>query len=158
MGDNFFTETHYIWLTIAVLLALGELMLPGVFLIWLAAAAAVTGIASLFIDLTLPGQLTVFGLSSIAAVVLGRRWYLTKKVESEDPLLNDRSARLVGQTVTVVEAITPTGGRAKVGDGEWPAKGPNMPAGTLATVTAVNGGVLQLEALPAIEGSAKETP
>ena len=152
MGEGFFSETHYVWLTIAVLLGLAELMVPGVFLIWLAAAAAITGIASLFIDLTLTGQLTVFGISSVASVLLGRRWYLSAKVKNEDPMLNDRAARLVGKTVTVVDAVTPTGGRVKVGDGEWPAKGPAMAEGTLAKVAAVNGGVLELEPLEAIEG------
>ena len=43
MGEGFFSETHYVWLTLAVLLGLAELMVPGVFLIWLAAAAAITG-------------------------------------------------------------------------------------------------------------------
>ncbi len=152
MGDGFFSETHYVWLTLAVLLGLAELMVPGVFLIWLAAAAAVTGIAALFIDLTLTGQLTLFGISSVASVMLGRRWYLTHKVKNEDPLLNDHAARLIGKTVTVVDPVTATGGRVKVADGEWPAKGPAMAAGTLAKVAAVNGGVLELEALEALEG------
>ncbi|WP_430415040.1 NfeD family protein [Parasphingorhabdus sp.] len=152
MGDGFFSETHYIWLTVAVLLAIAELFVPGVFLIWLAAAAALTGVAALFIDLTLSGQMTLFGVASVASVLLGRRWYLTHRVESEDPMLNDRAARMVGTTVTVVEAVTPNEGRVKVGDGEWPAQGPDMAEGTLAKVVAVNGGVLQLEALEAIEG------
>ena len=102
--------------------------------------------------MTLTGQLTLFGISSVASVMLGRRWYLTNKVKNEDPLLNDRAARLVGKTVTVVEPITPTGGRAKVADGEWPAKGPAMESGTLAKVAAVKDGVLELEAIEALEG------
>jgi len=156
MGDSFFSETHYIWLTLAVLLGLAELVVPGVFLIWLAAAAAVTGVAALFIDLTLTGQLTLFGVSSVASVLLGRRWYLTHKVKNEDPMLNDRAARLVGKTVTVVIPITETGGRVKVGDGEWPATGPSMKKGSLAKVAAVNGGVLQLEQLEALEGPSEQ--
>tara|TARA_R100001244_G_scaffold20643_5_gene21542 strand:- start:8686 stop:9165 length:480 start_codon:yes stop_codon:yes gene_type:complete len=138
---------EYLWLGLAALLALAELFVPGVFLIWVAAAAAVTGILSLFIDLTVAGQLTVFGLSTILAVLGGRRWYLTHNVESENPLLNNRSAQMVGRTVTVVESISATSGRVKVGDGEWPAKGPNMEKGTIAKVAAVEGGVLRLEAM-----------
>jgi membrane protein implicated in regulation of membrane protease activity len=68
-------------------------------------------------------------------------------VESENPLLNNRSAQMVGRTVTVVESISATSGRVKVGDGEWPAKGPNMEKGTIAKVAAVEGGVLRLEAM-----------
>lgn len=147
MDDFTINNPEYVWLSLAALLALAELFVPGVFLIWVAAAAAMTGILSLFIDMTFAGQLTVFGLSTIAAVLGGRRWYLTHNVESESPLLNNRSAQLVGRTVTVVEAISATSGRVKVADGEWKAKGPNMEKGTIAKVAAVEGGVLRLEAL-----------
>jgi membrane protein implicated in regulation of membrane protease activity len=147
VDDFSISNPEYLWLGLAALLALAELFVPGVFLIWVAAAAAVTGILSLFIDLTVAGQLTVFGLSTILAVLGGRQWYLAHAVESENPLLNNRAAQLVGRTVTVVAAISATSGRVKVGDGEWPAKGPDMPIGTVAKVAAVESGVLLLEPL-----------
>ncbi len=147
MDDITFSNPEYVWLGLAALLALAELFVPGVFLIWVAAAAAVTGILSLFIDLTVAGQLTLFGLSTIFAVLGGRRWYLTHNVESENPLLNNRAAQLIGRTVTVVEAVSATSGRVKVADGEWPAKGPDLKKGDVAKVSAVEGGVLRLEAL-----------
>ncbi|MEH6756346.1 MAG: NfeD family protein [Parasphingorhabdus sp.] len=140
-------ESHYQWLIIALLLAIAEIMVPGVFLIWLGTAAAITGLIAMFIDINVAGQFTLFGLVSLASVFLGRRWYLNNVVESDDPLLNNRSGRLIGQTVIVVETISETSGRAKVADGEWPAKGPAMKKGTMARIVAVEGGVLQLEAL-----------
>tara|TARA_R110000850_G_scaffold8619_4_gene31904 strand:+ start:3836 stop:4315 length:480 start_codon:yes stop_codon:yes gene_type:complete len=145
VDDFSISNPEYLWLGLAALLALAELFVPGVFLIWVAAAAAITGMLSLVIDLTVAGQLTVFGLSTILAVLGGRRWYLTHNVESENPLLNNRAAQLVGRTVTVVETISATSGRVKVGDGEWPAKGPDMEKGTIAKVAAVEGGILRLE-------------
>lgn len=147
MDEITFSNPEYVWLGLAALLALAELFVPGVFLIWVAAAATVTGILSLFIDLTVAGQLTLFGLSTIFAVLGGRRWYLTHNVESENPLLNNRAAQLIGRTVTVVEAVSTTSGRVKVADGEWPAKGPDLKRGDVAKVAAVEGGVLRLEAL-----------
>ena len=147
MDDFSINNPEYVWLSLAALLALAELFVPGVFLIWVAAAAAVTGILSLFIDLTVAGQLTLFGLSTIFAVLGGRRWYLMHNVESENPLLNDRAAQLVGKTVTIVETVSATSGRVKVADGEWPAKGPDMEKGTVAKVAAVENGVLRLQAL-----------
>ncbi|VWX56582.1 NfeD family protein [Sphingorhabdus sp. 109] len=146
MDDIALNNPEYLWLGLAALLALAELFVPGVFLIWVAAAAALTGVLSLFIDMTVAGQLTVFGLATIAAVLGGRRWYLAHKVESENPLLNNRAAQLVGRTVTVVEAVSATSGRAKVADGVWPARGPDMEEGTVAKVISVEGGVLVLEA------------
>ena len=147
MDDFSINNPEYVWLGLAALLALAELFVPGVFLIWVAAAAAVTGILSLFIDLTVAGQLTLFGLSTIMAVLGGRRWYLTHHVESESPLLNNRAAQLIGKTVTVVQAISSTSGRVKVADGEWPAKGPDMEQGAVAKVAGVENGVLRLEPL-----------
>lgn len=148
MNDLISSDPEYVWLTLAALLALAEIFVPGVFLIWVAAAAAVTGIVSAFIDLTLAGQLTLFGISTIASVLLGRRWYLSNVVKSEDPLLNDRVARLIGTTVTVVEPVGAHSGRAKVGDGVWSARGPALPVGAAARVVDVTNGVLILEEIP----------
>ncbi len=148
MNDLISNDPEYVWLTLAALLALAEIFVPGVFLIWVAAAAAVTGIASAFIDLTLAGQLTLFGLSTIASVLFGRRWYLTNIVKSEDPLLNDRGARLIGTTVTVIKPVNATSGRVKVGDGEWSARGPALKKGATARIVDVTDGILILEAMP----------
>ncbi|WP_108809775.1 NfeD family protein [Sphingorhabdus sp. Alg231-15] len=148
MTDLITTNPAYVWLTLAALLALAEIFVPGVFLIWVAAAAAVTGIASTFIELTLAGQLTLFGLSTIASVLLGRRWYLTNVVKSEDPLLNDRAARMIGTTVTVVKPVNATSGRVKVADGIWSARGPDLKKGETARIVDVADGVLILEEMP----------
>lgn len=147
--DNLIGENpEYLWLTLAAALALAEIFVPGVFLIWVAAAAAVTGIASFFIDLTFAGQLTLFGLLTIAAVLLGRRWYLTNVVKSQDPLLNNKAARLIGTTVTVLEPVNATSGRVKVGDSVWPGRGPAMAIGDTARIVDVANGVLVLETVP----------
>lgn len=145
MGDIFGMEAHYAWLVLGILLALAELFVPGVFLIWVAAAAFLTGVIASFVDLTFAGQLTTFGLATVASVLAGRRWYLTHDVKNEDPLLNDRAARLVGKTVTVVKPITATAGRVKVGDSEWPARGPALKKGDTAKIIDVENGVVVLE-------------
>jgi len=145
MDDLLLEDAEYVWLALAALLALAEIFVPGVFLIWVAAAAAVTGIVSVFIDLTIAGQLTLFGISTIASVLLGRRWYLTNIVKSEDPLLNNKAARLIGTSVTVVKSINATSGRVKVGDSEWPARGPALKKGETARIVDVTNGVLILE-------------
>ena len=57
--------------------------------------------------------------------MVGRRHYERNPVPSSDPLLNDRTARLIGQKVTVVEAIENGEGRVRVGDSVWAARGPD---------------------------------
>ncbi len=117
-------EPQWIWLSAAALLGIAELLLPGVFLIWLAAAAAITGLAALLFGIPLAFQFALFALLALAATYAGRRWYANNPVESSDPLLNDRAARLVGQTLVVVGAIENGIGRVRVGDSVWNASGP----------------------------------
>lgn len=129
-------EDHWAWLVFAALLGIAEVMIPGVFLIWIAIAAAITGLAALALPIGLPLQLLIFAALSIAAVWAGRRWYVDHPVASTDPLLNDRTARLIGQTVTVVEPIVGGEGRVKVGDSVWTALGPDADAGARVRVIA----------------------
>jgi inner membrane protein len=131
------------WLVAAALLAGAELLVPGVFLVFLAIAAAVTGVATLALpDLTLPAQLGAFAVWTAVAVLIGRRWYVDYPVATSDPLLNDRSRRLIGQTVTVCEAIEHGRGRVLVGDGAWPARGADASPGTRLRIVDVEDGVV----------------
>ena len=49
-------EDHWAWLVFAALLGIGEVLIPGVFLIWIAIAAAITGLAALALPIGLPLQ------------------------------------------------------------------------------------------------------
>ncbi len=143
------------WLIAAVLLGLAELLVPGVFLVFLAFAAAVTGLfLLLFPDLAVAAQLLSFAAWSAVAVWIGRRWYRENPVDSSDPLLNQRVARLLGETVTVVQAIDGGTGRVRVGDSEWIARGPDAPAGARVRVTGADGTTLKVEPLPILQGPA----
>src|SRR4051812_15919288 len=128
--DAFLAMPGLSWLILAAVLALAELLAPGIFLVFVAAGAPVTGVVTLIIpEFALAFQVAVFVVATSAAVALGRRWYLRNPVASADPLLNDRVARLIGEVVTVVEPIEAGKGRVRVGDGEWLAHGPDAPLG-----------------------------
>jgi membrane protein implicated in regulation of membrane protease activity len=134
------------WLILAALLAIAELLAPGIFLVFIAAGAAITGVVTLLVpNFDLVFEVFLFAAASAAAVAVGRRWYRTNPVPSQDPLLNDRVARLIGQVVTVVEPIAAGQGRVKVGDGEWPAIGPDTPAGAHVRIIGSTGGSLDVE-------------
>lgn len=138
-------DPHWIWLIAAIVLAIAEIVAPGFFMIWLAAAAAVTGVVAYVLDLTLVLQALVFALASLLAVYAGRRYMEVNPAHSPDPLLNDRTARLVGEIVTVVEPVSEAGGRVKVGDGIWNATGPVCPSGAKVRVTGARGSTLVVE-------------
>jgi membrane protein implicated in regulation of membrane protease activity len=134
------------WIAAAALLAGIELLVPGVFLVFAAFAAAVTGLfLLLFPDLPVAAQLVSFAAWTAASVAIGRRWYRDYSPDSADPLLNDRGARMIGEVVTVVAPLTGGVGRVRVGDGEWPARGPDLAVGERARVTGVQGNCLTIE-------------
>ena len=138
-------EPHWLWLVGAAVFGIAELLMPGVFLIWLAAAAALTGFAALLLGIPLAFQFAIFALLAIGAVYSGRRWYAAHPVTSSDPMLNDRPARLVGETVLVVGEIRHGHGRVRIGDGVWEARGPDTPAGAMVRVTGAQGTCLTVE-------------
>lgn len=152
--NGFELEPQWLWLLGAIFLGIAELIVPGVFLIWLAAAAAATGLLTLAFGIDLPFQFAVFALLAIAAVYSGRRWYLANPMPSADPMLNDRAARLVGRTVTVVAAIDNGEGRVKVGDGVWSCRGPDAPEGARVRITGADGSCLRVELVREVEGPA----
>ncbi len=130
------------WLIAALVLGIAELAAPGIFLVFLAIASAVTGIALLALpELPIAVQLASFAVWSTVTVLIGRRWYRDYPVAGADPMLNDRSARMVGQIVIVETAIVDGRGRVLVGDGSWPARGDDAAAGTRVRITRVADGV-----------------
>lgn len=134
------------WFSLAAVLAIVELLMPGIFLVFIAAGAALTGVVVLLMPgLPVFAQIGVFAVASSISVAVGRRWYLTNPVESSDPLLNDRVARLIGETVTVAEAIVAGKGRVRVGDSEWNALGTDAPAGALVRIVGAKGNTLEVE-------------
>ncbi|MEC3948606.1 NfeD family protein [Sphingobium sp. HWE2-09] len=140
-------QDHWGWLVFAALLGIAEVMLPGVFLIWIAIAAAITGLVALALPIALPFQFLLFAALSVAAVYAGRRWYVDNPVASTDPLLNDRTARLIGQTVIVVDPITGGEGRVRVGDSVWSARGADADVGARVRIVGAEGTMLQVEAV-----------
>ena len=140
------------WLIAAVLLAGAELIVPGVFLVFLAVAAAITGVfLLLFPDMPVWGQLLSFAAWSAISVWLGRKYYLDRPVESSDPLLNHRVARMLGETVVVTQRIENGAGRVRVADGEWPARGADAPVGAQVRITGSDGASLKVEPISIAE-------
>jgi len=135
-------EPHYAWLTIALVLAVAEMAIPGVFLIWMAGAALITGLLSWVLPLGVPIQIVIFAVLSILAVFMGRRYLVRHPVVSADPLMNRRGDRAVGEMVVVTQAIVGGSGRVRLGDSEWLARGADAAAGTRLTVTGIEGSVL----------------
>lgn len=144
---NAFTAlaAHWLWLILAAVLATAELIAPGVFLIWIGAAAVLTGVLTLLLPIPPVVQFLLFAALSVGAVYLGRRYLRDNPIVSDDPLLNDRGNRLIGSIVTAVEPVDALSGRVKVGDGVWSARGAEAAVGDRLRVTGTDGAVLVVE-------------
>ena len=135
-----------LWLAAALVLFIAEMVLPGFFLIFLGAGAALIGAITLIVPgMPIVLQAVIFAALTGGAVALGRRWYHGSDRTSADPLLNDRAARLIGKRVEVCDAIVDGEGRVKVGDGAWSATGPDAGVGTSVRIIGANGSVLRVE-------------
>ena len=143
MFDNI--EPGWLWMIGGVVLLIAEIVAPGFFLLFIGAAALATGAFALLFDLGTASQLALFALYAVLAVMVGRRFYGTATVEGGDGMLNDRSAQLVGKVVAVVSAIDEHGGRVRVGDSEWNARGGPAAPGDRVRITGVDGNCLKVE-------------
>ena len=151
-------DAHWVWLTAGILLGTLEMLVPGVYLIWLAAAAIVTGVLAYAFEPSLPLQVIEFVSLSLIFAFSARRLLKERPIESSDPLMNRRGARLVGQTALVVQAIEHGSGRVKLGDSEWIARGPSVAAGERVRISGSEGAILLVEPLnlPTDEGTQPE--
>lgn len=144
-------EPHWVWLTLGLLLAGLEMLVPGVYLIWLGMAAVVVGLAVLGADALLgmalgpAPQVIGFVVLALAFAYTSRRWLRQSPIESADPMLNNRTGQLLGETALVTVAIAHGSGRVKLGDSEWTARGPDAPAGDYVRVSGAEGSVLLVE-------------
>ena len=140
-------EAHWVWITLGLLLAGLEMLVPGIYLIWLALAAIATGVLTGLFDLSLPMQVIDFVFLSLIAAFSARRMLRDRPIPTIDPLINRRGARLVGETALVVQRIEHGSGRVKLGDSEWIARGPDAPIGEHVRIVGSDGAVLLVEPL-----------
>jgi hypothetical protein len=140
-------DPHLAWLALGLALAVAEIVIPGVFLIWLAGAALITGVVTWFVPIGLPLQIVLFSVLAIVAVFGGKRYLAAHPVQAADPKMNDRGARLVGEMALVVEKIEFGSGRVKLGDSEWIAQGPDVAVGKHVRVSGSEGSILKVEPL-----------
>ena len=138
-------STHWFWLSLGLLLGVAEMVAPGFFLMWLGLAALIVGGLDYFLPITVAYQVAMFAILSVLTVFAGKKFLQKNPIETEDAKLNDRGARLTGEIVTVVEAITNGHGRVKVGDSVWSARGVDAAIGSRVRVTGADGAVLLVE-------------
>ncbi|GJE57973.1 NfeD family protein [Methylobacterium trifolii] len=129
------------WAIAGLALAGAELLVPGIFLIWLGLAAVLTGLLEAVLPLPWQAQVLAFAGLSLAAVTassrLGRRHV---------PVLNRADRGLIGREGVLTEPIRDGAGRIRFDDTLWRVSGPDLPAGARVRVTGMAGTVLTVAA------------
>jgi inner membrane protein len=138
-------QQHWFWLSLGFILGAVEMIAPGFFLMWLGLAAIIVGMLTWALPISLPLQVALFAIISVLTVYAGKKFLKDNPIESDDPKLNNRGARLTGEIVTVIEAITDGHGRVRVGDTDWNARGADAAAGAKVRVVGADGAVLLVE-------------
>jgi membrane protein implicated in regulation of membrane protease activity len=133
------------WLILAAVLFVLELVAPGIFFMWFGMAAAVTGLIMFRYDISWQWQLIWFGGLSLASVLIANKYLRKHPLESEQPLLNQRAAQLIGHSFELVDPIVNGRGSIHSGDTIWRVEGPELPVGTRIKVIGVDGSVLKVE-------------
>lgn len=144
---NLAIADSWAWLILGCILIIAEMLAPGFFLMWVGGAALLTGIVTWVLPIGSSAQFILFAVSAVVSIYAGRRWFARNDIISDDPNLNNRGARLIGEIVTVVGAIEGGSGRVKVSDGVWIAKGADAAVGAHVRITSVDGAVLKVEAV-----------
>lgn len=135
----------YWWIIGAILIGL-EILLPGVYLLWLGLAAFLTGGVVLFLsDASFLFQATVFAVFSIATSLVGRWLYRHFMKKVEDNHLNQRGSELVERRAVLEQPIQAGRGRLSLGGTTWIIEGEDCPTGETVRVVACQGNILKVE-------------
>jgi membrane protein implicated in regulation of membrane protease activity len=134
------------WFIAGIVLLGLELLAPGTFFLWFGVAAIITGVLALFTDLTWQTETIVFVVLAVVLVLVGRRYFARDASRSEQPLLNERAARLIGRDYVLAEPIVDGQGKLRIDDTNWRVTGPDLPSGTKVRVTGHDGGLLSVAA------------
>jgi len=150
MLERIFSELGpWNWMVLGFALLALEIVMPGVFLLWIGIAALIVGAVSLLIwDAGVwiwQVQVIAFLLLSLVSAYLGNRFMSGRGNQSDQPLLNRRGEQLIGRTATLTEPIREGRGRIQLGDTLWRVSGPDLPIGARVRVTAVEDSELVVE-------------
>lgn len=123
------------------LIGIDILILPGSFLLWIGLSALIVGAVTLFIPLSLGGQLLIFSPLALIITWAGKS-YVKKNIHSDAPLLNRRSEQLIGTALVLKHPIVDGYAQISMGDSVWNVRGPDLPAGHPVIIKAVEGNTL----------------
>ena len=109
-----------IWVVVAVVLAVGEILTPGLFFLGPVALAAVAAAIAAVVGAAAIVQAVVFVAAAAAALAFLRP--IARAHLRMPHAMRTGTAALVGAKATVLQRVDAAGGRVKIGGEEWSAR------------------------------------
>lgn len=135
------------WWIVGFLLLILEIAAPGIFFLWIGAAAILVGTLALVVPFAWQAQIVLFAVLALLFALLGRRIARRFQKPGGKPGLNERGEAFVGQYFMLHEPSVNGAARVRIGDSFWLVRGPDgLDAGARVRVTRVDGTVLIVEA------------
>jgi hypothetical protein len=137
---------YWHWLILAVALIILEILMPGAYFLWMGISAVVVG-ASMFVFPQMPilVQVLIFAILSVITVMMYRSYRKKNPLVTDEPALNRRGEKYIGQSFTLTEPIVNGVGMIKVDDSSWKIKGFDIDTGETVRVVAAEGTTLIVE-------------
>jgi membrane protein implicated in regulation of membrane protease activity len=129
-----------VWLVLAAVLGVAEIMTTTLAFGLIAVGAVVAGVVGVA-GAGLPFQLIAFGVASAAGLGVVRP--IAARHIKQPPLLRTGTSDLVGRSAKVVEEVTDDGGKVRIGGELWSARTYDesqvIPVGSSVDVFAIEG-------------------
>ena len=106
-----------IWVVAGLGLLIAEVLLPGVFMMWLGLAACGAGLLTLLFQFDFARQVIAFGVLAVIALGFGLRLRRPRQV------VHTEREGLIGRPATAL-VFQGRDGRVRLGDSDWPARVP----------------------------------
>lgn len=144
------TLTFWHWMVLGLVLVVLELLMPGIWFLWLGLGALATGLIVLIAsDLTWQIQSVIFCALSVISIIIGRLVMKNAGEPEDHPTLNRRAEQYVGQVYVLEDATEHGLGSIRIGDSVWRVRladqTTELAAGDKVTVTGIDGATLQVE-------------
>lgn len=117
--SDFFNMGHWFWIVLGVLLLIAELAGAGGYLLCVGASGLLVGLAVAIIPMSWEFQLIIFAVLSVTSTYAYWKYFKPHNTVSEDPILNNRMARLKGTKTSIISVLGGGYGKVQIADALW---------------------------------------
>jgi len=147
MADLITDNAAWFWLVIGILLLIGEMVIPGIYMLWIGLAAVVTAASvGVFSGLGFLSQAVIFTSLSVLMILGARRYLKLHPTTTDQTNLSRRGQQQVGKVYALATGIENGTGTVKIGDTMWTVEGPDLQQGTRVRIVSVEGAAIKVEA------------